>query len=114
MSCSRCGRNHSGICGIPGIGVRLGMGVRLGVGASSRPIRRSTGEGSFPIKTKSKAPSVTKTHLEHLLRWGQGEEQKCLEMIKHLPPEMKEYTDLLERLDKLSKIIPQIKIQLLK
>ena len=106
MICPRCHRTHSGVCGIPGIGVRIATGI------GSRPITRGHSTDTFPIKAKPSKETRTKEHLEHLLSYAQDKEEKCLEMIKHLSPEMKEYNDLLERLDKLKNVLTQIRIQL--
>gem|GEM_PF-4476703 len=37
MQCPRCGRTHNGICGIPGIGVKIGLGG-VGIGRTSSKV----------------------------------------------------------------------------
>ena len=109
--CPRCGRPHSGICGIPG------MGVRIATGAGSRPIRRrSSMTDSYSIDAKpAKAKPkrwLTKHGLEELLDWGLEQERKCKEMLKALPSEMEEYQTILERLDKAMEVNEQIRKQI--
>lgn len=108
MSCPKCGRSHSGsVCGIPGIGVRIGIG---GIGTARR---QST--STYPIKTKSSLKpkiKLTGRGLEEMLTWGMAEERKCLEMIKAMPPEMPEYNTVLETLDKAMAVNEQIRKQI--
>ena len=110
MQCPRCGRTHSGVCGIPGVGVKVGIG---GVG-----IRRTNSQvnpDGYHIQNlapQRKKMGSTRAVLEEMLDWGHKEQQKCLDMLKKLPHEMPEYTQLLERHDKLTAIIHQLKVQL--
>ena len=104
--CQRCGRNHTGLCGIPA-GVTLGFGAKIG----------GTGTGStrFPIHTKSKVTpkmKLTKGGLEEMLAWGLEQEQKSVEMLKILPNTLPEYEEVLTKLDKLQAVTLQIKQQL--
>ena len=50
--------------------------------------------------------------LEKLLTWGRQEEQKCINLLHVLSPELSEYTQVLERLSKLQDVIEQVKRQL--
>lgn len=97
--CPRCGRSHSGACGIP---------PRVSIGGS-KPIPRTTLKSS-PKEAKLKM--IATQRLKDMLEWGEREKQKVLDMLKVLPPDMKEYSDLLERLDKLEKTLKEIKIKL--
>ena len=107
MICPRCGRQHSGICGIPSIGIRIGIG-----GTGIR--RQETTSNRFPIHTKpSSRIKLTKHGLEEMLDWGIEQEKKCMNMLKVLPSEMKEYNQILERLDKVWEVNAQIKKQIL-
>jgi hypothetical protein len=110
MQCPRCGRTHSGICGIPGVGVKIGTG---GVG-----IRRANSQidpdayliRDVPSKRKKMGSSMAV--LEEMLDWGCKEQEGCLDMLRKLPHEMPEYTQLLEKHDKLTAVIHQLKVQL--
>jgi len=108
MACPRCGRTHSGVCGIPGIGVRIGIG---GVGIGG--MRRHS-DSSHPVHTKPKTKKtwLTKHGLEAMLSWGFDQEKICTEMLKQLSPEMPEYQQILERLDKVMATIEQVKKQI--
>jgi len=59
---------------------------------------------SYPISVRSGKPKqrtrVTKGGLEELLDWCMEQERQTVETLKVLPPEMPEYQQLLERLDK--------------
>jgi hypothetical protein len=50
--------------------------------------------------------------LKGLLHWGEAERQKVLDMLKVLPPEMEEYSLLMDRLDKLESTLRQVRLQL--
>jgi hypothetical protein len=110
MQCPRCGRTHSGICGIPGVGVKIGTG---GVG-----IRRTNSQidpDAYPIRNvplRRRKMGATRVVLEEMLDWGHKEQQRCLDMLKKLPHEMPEYTQLLGKYDKLTTVIHQLKVQL--
>jgi len=108
MVCNRCGRKHSGICGIPSIGVKIGIG---GTG-----IRRSdtTVPDTYPIDTKNprRRRKVNNRSLEELLAWGKKEEKRCLEMLKVLPTDLTEYDIILGKLDRLMATIRQIEVQI--
>lgn len=108
--CPRCGRHHNGVCGIPGVGVKMGIG---GVG-----IRRTNSQinpDAYPIQNvppKRKKMGSTRAVLEEMLYWGFNEQQKCLDVLKKLPHELPEYTRVLEEYDKLTAVIHQLKVQL--
>ena len=107
MRCSRCGRVHSGVCGIPPIGVRIGIG-----GTGIQRVRQPS--SNFPIHTKPKeaAKPFTKHGLENLLAWGLREEQKVKDLLKSIPGDMPEYDELIKKLDQLAYILAQIRRQL--
>jgi len=108
--CPRCGRHHNGVCGIPGVGVKIGIG---GVG-----IRRTNSQinpDAYPIQNvppKRKKMGSTRAVLEEMLYWGFNEQQKCLDVLKKLPYELPEYSRVLEEYDKLTAVIHQLKVQL--
>jgi len=109
-SCPRCGRNHSGICGIPP-GVTLGFGARVGgttIGAAApQPqTRKRASPKEAAIKVRSKQ------RLRSMLEWGEEEKRKVLAMLKVMPPEMVEYDQLLDRLTKLEETLRQIRLRL--
>ena len=89
--CVRCGRYHSGLCGIPA-GVTKGFGAKVGglgavkVGAAQRNI----------ISGKP----MNLTLLEKLLSEGLGWEKRIIELLRSLSQEQPEYEELLVRLDK--------------
>lgn len=110
--CPRCGRHRSGVYGIPGNGVRIGTGtttVRAARGRTPVP-------DSYPISVRSGKPKqrtrVTRRGLEELLDWCMEQERKIVEMPKVLPPEMPEYQQLLERLDKVIDGNRQVRAQI--
>ena len=99
MVCPRCGRQHSGVCGIPSEHSRT---------------RQETTSNKFSIHTNPKPlrTKLTKHGLEEMLDWGLEQEKKCEEMLKALSVEMEEYNQILERLDKVWTVNEQIKRQL--
>ena len=110
--CPRCGRLHSGVCGIPGNGVMVASGT-TGV----RAVRgRTPVMDSYSVTVEPKKPKqrtrLTKSSLEELLDWGMEQERKMVEMIKVLPSEMPEYQQLLERLDKIVEANRQVRVQI--
>lgn len=116
--CPRCGRGHSGVvCGIPSIGVRIGIGgvgiggTRVGgLGTGGAAPKQVTKQRASPKEAALK--SKAKRHLEGMLAWSEGERQKVLEMLKVIPPEMGEYMQLVERLEKLEQVLKQARLQL--
>lgn len=119
--CPRCGRRHTGICGIPGyprvngiptVGHREVM-LESGSRSSTASRRRGT---DFVIHTKERTYQRTyhkmNNSLEKLLNWGKEEERKCLELLKILPPEVEEYQEVMEKLDKLQIAVKQIKVRM--
>lgn len=115
--CPRCGRMHTGICGIPGhprvngiptVGHRE---VMLESRRVSSTASRRRGN-NFVIHTKERTYHKMNNSLEKLLNWGKEEERKCLELLKILPPEAEEYRAVMEKLDKLQIALKQIKVQI--
>ena len=110
--CPRCYRAHSGVCGIPGIGVRIGIGG-TGIGGARTSSRQSD---VYPLhseaKAKPKKRKLTKHGLEEMLDWGMEQEQKCRGMLKVLPPELPEYQQLLEKLEQVIAVNEQVRRQL--
>ncbi len=60
--------------------------------------------------TAKKRPG--KGTLQKLLTWGQEEEQRCINVLRMLSPELPEYNEVLEKLGKLQKVLEQVKRQL--
>ena len=103
--CPRCGRNHSGICGIPA-GVTLGFGARVGgVGSSSR--------SNQPIKGKPKPAKKGVSVLKKLLEEARIQEKNVAHMMTVIPPELPEFDDLMDRLGKIEKLILQLNQQII-
>ena len=79
----------------------------------ARPVQRKVAARSFrasgePV-TKKKPSTDT---LYKLLKWGQEEEQKCLNVMRALGPGMSEYDEVLEKYEKLQEALVQVKKQL--
>lgn len=102
--CPKCSRRHRGVCCIPA-GVMRGYGAR--VGGSSRANMTIPLSHYRPL-TKLKGTAV----LESLLTQAQAELAKVLAMLQKVPPEMEEYTLLLDREGKLDEIIKQLHQQI--
>ena len=103
--CPRCGRNHSGICGIPA-GVTLGFGARVGgVGSSSR--------SNQPIKGKPKSIRKGVNVLKKLLEEARIQEKNVAHMMTVIPPELPEFDDLMDRLGKIERLILQLNQQII-
>ena len=98
--CPRCGRGHSGLCGIPA-GVTRGFGARLG--GVSIP-RRS----DHPIKGKPKQASKKATILDELLSEAQRQRGKVTELLKVIPAALPEYVELLDSEVRLAAYIRQL------
>lgn len=110
--CPMCGRHHGGLCGIPGIGVKIGAGT-TGVRAvrGQAPVPDSYSISASSGKSKQRA-RLAKRGLEELLDWGMEQERKTAQMLKVLPSEMPEYQQLLERLDRVISTNHQVRAQI--
>lgn len=96
MACTRCRRNHSGVCGIPpSAGL---VNNRVGIKVRTR------------IEFRGRKPSP-KT-LQYLLERGSQEREKLVGTLNTVSPEMEEYNRLLEKLDKLDYALAQMRRQL--
>ena len=103
--CLRCGRNHSGICGIPP-GVTLGFGARVGgVSSSSRTNR--------PIKGKPRQKPKSVSFLKEMLKQARMHEKETADMLKVVPTELPEYNELLDKLSKIERLILQLNLQII-
>jgi len=103
--CKRCGRRHSGICGIPA-GVTLGFGARVGgIGSSSR--------SDQPVRGKPKHKGKSVNVLKEMLGQARAQEKKLSDMLNVIPIELPEYDDLLDRLGKLEALILQLTRQII-
>jgi len=60
--------------------------------------------------TAKKRPD--KGTVQKLLTWGQEVEQRCINVLRMLSPELPEYNEVLEKLGKLQKVLEQVKRQL--
>lgn len=90
-------------------------GIRIEMGASSRFTgRRSLASSdSYRIQGKPTAKKILgKETLEKLLTWGHQEEQRCINILRTLAPELPEYDKVVERLGKLQDVLEQVKRQL--
>ena len=71
---------------------------------------------SYSVTIEPKRPKqrtrLTKRGLEELLDWGMEQERKCQETLRVLSPEMPEYQELLERLDRVTEANRQVKGQI--
>ena len=56
-------------------------------------------------------PKPSTGTLAKLLEWGKQEEQKCIDLLKVLPPELPEYGEVLSSLDEIQIKLHQIKVQ---
>jgi hypothetical protein len=103
MNCNRCGRSHSGPCGIPRHSTMR-----------NPTLKPSSTVRSYAINTKEtiKVPKQSTKVLEDLLGRGKSEEAKCIELLKVLPPSSPEYLELMEKLDKVQNVLRQINVQL--
>ena len=104
MNCSKCGRSHTGICGIPA-GVTRGFGARIG------GIRKD-GEYRMNVKAGAKSEKVSSDLLDKLLGMAREHETKLKAMLTALPPVMPEYDELQQRLDKILGIIETLNRQI--
>jgi hypothetical protein len=98
--CPRCGRDHSGICGIPA-GVTLGFGARLGGIAS-------TNKQSQFSKTKPRSAKKGVSILKKLLEEAEIQEKNIAHMLTVVPSELPEYDELMDRLGKVEHLIFQL------
>jgi len=103
MICPKCQRVHSGICGIPA-GVTLGFGAR--VGGTSQSV--TTPKVSKPKGKPATQPLV----LEGLLKQAQDWKHRLDEVLKVLPLDSPEITQLLDRESKLDSAIKQLSNQI--
>ena len=103
--CPRCGRNHSGICGMPA-GIGLGFGARIG-GISS------SSQSNQLIKGRSKQKLKSTSFLKEMLRQARTHEKKIADMMKIIPVELPEYDDLMDSLGKIEKLILQLNRQII-
>ena len=89
--CPRCQRQHGGvICGIP-------------------PTRsRMRTPSSQPLHGKPVAAKHSATFLEGMLGKANGHLAEVMELLKALPVEAKEYTELLDREGQLNSLIKQL------
>ena len=110
--CPMCGRHHSGLCGIPRIGVKIGAGT-----TGARAVRGQTPvPDSYSVSARSgkskQGAQLAKRSLEELLDWGMEQERNTAQMLKVLPSEMPEYQQLLERLDRVISTNHQVRAQI--
>jgi len=108
VKCPKCGRGHSGVCGIPPritLGFKIGIGGLGGLGGGMRQVSSS----SMAIKHgKPKTAKLSTAVLEGLLEEGHKHYKEVTEMLKQLPPNMPEYDQLLDKESKLKSTINQI------
>jgi len=106
VHCPKCGRSHTGICGIPA-GVTKGFGARIGGIKKGEKYRMNTKAG-----TKLKADTKSTDVLCKLLDMAKEQETKVKAMLNVLPSAMSEYDELQERLEKVMGIISTLNQQI--
>ena len=104
--CPKCGRNHSGICGIPP-GVTLGFGARVG------GISGATRQSQFSAKPKPKPVKKGVSVLKELLAEARIQEKNVSHMLSIVPSELPEFEQLLDRLSKIEQFILQLNRQII-
>ena len=91
------------------------LSVRLGRDDSKRPIIRRPADIAEPYCIPSK-PTAKKRlcngTLDRLLTWGQQEEQRCINVLRTMSPDVPEYDEVLEKFSKLQQVLDQVKRQL--
>ena len=103
MTCPKCQRNHSGICGIPA-GVVLGWGARVSSAARG---------DSPPVKSaKPKAKPLSTRVLRGVLTEAKTHHQKVMGLLKIMPSEVEEFTALLDREGTLAALISSLEGQI--
>lgn len=96
--CPRCGRGHNGSCGIPP-SVTLGFGARVGGVNGREPVATQK-------KPRQKPPEPI--FLQSMLAQAREHLVKVRDMLKAIPPELSEYTELLDKESELSALIAQL------
>jgi len=92
-----------------------GTGIHIGIGGNNKLMTKRSSPSSNLYRIQGKPIVVNRASggtLEKLLTWGRQEEQKCINLLHVLSPELSEYTQVLERLSKLQDVIEQVKRQL--
>ena len=91
------------------------LSVRLRRDDSKRHIIRRPADIAEPYCIPSK-PTTEKRQrkgtLDKLLAWGQQEEQRCINVLKAMSPDLPEYDEVLEKFSKLQQVLDQVKRQL--
>ena len=103
--CSRCNRNHTGICSIPA-GITLGFGAKVGGIGGVR-------QNQLSARGKPKPIHKSAVFLKEMLGKAREQEAKVNEMLKLVGLEMPECDDLLDRLGKLEYLILQLNQQII-
>ena len=98
--CPRCQRTHRGLCGIP-------SSVTIGTAVSSS---QRTGQ---PLKGKPKVARKSVSVLQGLLEMARMHEEKVVELLAVVLPDLPEYDALLDRLGKLGALIAQLNRQII-
>lgn len=91
------------------------LSVCLGRKDSKRPIVRRPADITEPYCIPSKPIAkkrLCKGTLDRLLTWGQQEEQRCINVLRTMPPDLPEYDEVLEKYSKLQQMLDQVKRQL--
>ena len=91
------------------------LSVRLGRDDSKRPIIRRPADITEPYCIPSKPTAkkrLCKGTLDRLLTWGQQEEQRCINVLRTMSPDLPEYDEVLEKFSKLQQVLDQVKRQL--
>ncbi len=106
--CPRCGRRHSGVCGIPAKG-----GAEDGSGAATnKPVGRARDGYSSEARSRKTPAKVSRRTLEKLLAEARRQEKEVLDILKATSPETEEYDKLVGQLDRLHGLISQLNAQI--
>lgn len=109
-NCIRCGRRHSGICGIPGTaGPSNSRRTTAGPSNGRRTIDNS---GDFKIHRRPQPEKPSTGMLERLLAWAKKEEQKYINILNFSNVNTREYNLTLNKLDELQERMGVIKWQI--
>lgn len=112
--CSRCGRPHTGICGIPG-GVTRGFGARTGSPGTAdsydpNAVQGKRGRPAAPAQTLAAQTEIAS--LEGMLADGEGHYQKIIELLMVLPQDNEETEALLEKESELVGTLEALRLKL--
>ena len=97
--CPRCDRYHSGVCGIPRMAARIGRTRQ--VTDSSFDMQPFTPEG----KRRTIRPSINNIVQAEVIAQAQSREKELQEILRGIPFDLPVYGTVMDRLDKVQRII---------